>query len=852
MNNMLIFFLFLLRLNNIFCQSFCYIKGSNEFINIDVNNPLKVKIGPNEEYCFKYKLKDKKNKIALTFMNGISYTTEVLIYDSFEKIQYKENNYDNYNIKYNIGNESFKEIDVHNFEQFVYIIIRDSKYYFIDYILLYDSEIDLPLEPGVPLSVKNFMSNNEYNFYFSSSKDVTIILTSKIQGNKLMIIYKDNEQVLLLKDDNVIILKYESSLNQKYKVTIKNEAKNDQDFNIIFYENVDEFQDLKLEQNYKFYYLNFKEENSERPKFYFSFDITDLKDINSINFKFDYNVKKNKNYINIYTKIKQSDKILSSKDFKVDNFSTNELNFEYDLYSDEYLKYYFNAAEYTQYKFKYILIKIEINPYIYTIPKSFNISIGKELEHKDLTNENYMQINTISESYIPTYLQLSLNQSSKYLLNIPCKDEIMLIKGNLLNENLLNKKNIIKEQTDLYEIENLSELSIRIFGYESNNILNIQKYPDNLIIFNEKERTDKVYSHKFEENECKSGKMHYLIYKYNIYETNSIIKYWMIDDEAQMNVYYKNNTNFYDNNFFPNSNNKYELEKETEFIANTNIDIFGIICSKPGTLYIRPTKKKFQQTTHELKINTISKITIVKKKEIIQPIYPIKNSPKKIYFSLLSLKGKKINLKPDTDGLFENTIIDNTKLFKLEIDIKKFKMDQMAIALSLDESTDIEVTQTTDLEIHQYQNIKNDDKKVEINKNNFVIFLENSVKALKIKFNKIDNVEVAYGIVKLATDDIKYIPLAFNFNETNKETMKTSIELNNLNNITKDNYKPFTAFIFSVRSNSIIDKYNIEIDIIRNTTIIFMMNVILVTSLIISFVLAILFLIYLFNLKKLK
>jgi hypothetical protein len=218
----------------------------------------------------------------------------------------------------------------------------------------------------------------------------------------------------------------------------------------------------------------------------------------------------------------------------------------------------------------------------------------------------------------------------------------------------------------------------------------------------------------------------------------------------------------------------------------------------------------------------------------------------------LSLKGKKINLKPDTDGLFENTIIDNTKLFKLEIDINKFKMDQMAIALSLDESTDIEVTQTTDLEIHQYQNIKNDDKKVEINKNNFVVFLDNSVKALKIKFNKIDNVEVAYGIVKLATDDIKYIPLAFNFNETNKETMKTSIELNNLNNITKDNYKPFTAFIFSVRSNSIIDKYNIEIDIIKNTTIIFMMNVILVTSLIISFVLAILFLIYLFNLKKLK
>ena len=96
--------------------------------------------------------------------------------------------------------------------------------------------------------------------------------------------------------------------------------------------------------------------------------------------------------------------------------------------------------------------------------------------------------------------------------------------------------------------------------------------------------------------------MKYIIYKFDInnylYEKNILSKYWTTDNQAEMNIYYKNNTDFEKNTIFPSSN--HEIPKETIFLSNSHVDIFTIKCIKPGILYIRPIKKTFKELTHEI------------------------------------------------------------------------------------------------------------------------------------------------------------------------------------------------------------------------------------------------------------
>ena len=854
MNNFsfLLIFITLLSIKNIFCDSLCHQKSRSEFMNIEINSPQKVSVGPNEEYCLKYKLTNKKDKIGLTFINSNYYLGEVLIYDSHDKIKKDESGYVYYIEKYTIGKKFLKEINVRNFNDYIYIIIKElKKYYFTDYFILYDSEVEIPLVQGVPLTIKNFMSNNQYIISFSSSKNVAIVYTSKNKGNKLINIDIDGKNEYSSKDENDILLNYESaSSNIIYKITIKSlVSTGNQEFNIIYYEDIDKYKKLAKNENIEIIYLT-SDSFIKNQNFYFYVDISNFNNINSINFKLDFMAKTNK-YIDISTNIRKSSSELSGDDFNKYNFLKNELKYEYDLYSDEYIKFYFDSKDINE-KYKYVLVKVEILKLKYNIPKKFIISIGNQLEKIDLTNDNYNQVKTESKSYIPTYLQLSLDKSSKYLFIAPYEDNILLIKGNILNQNGVLSKDILNYSTDLYVIDGLSDISIRIFGYQSNNAFNIQKYdPEQVTIIDEKDRTESVFSYKFNEEQCKPEKINYIIFKYDIFEysngVNSIKKYWTTDDITKMNIYYKNNTNIYNNNIFPSS--EFKIEKDTEFVSNSHIDIFTINCSQATTLYIRPIKKKFTETTHEINYNNISTINIKSQKEIIQLMYPIKNRPKNIYFSLLLLEGKKVNLTPDTPGLFESVTIENQHLFTLKIETKKFKMDQMGIIVTSDGDINAEITETTDHEIHQYQNISKETKNADVDKNNFIIFLDSDVRKISVKFNKLENIEVCYGIVKLPTDNINYLPLAFNFNGTKQEKIQNNIELDNIYFKKNDKHKPFQAFIFSVKSNSIINKYNIEI-YISYTLPYYKLNIILITSLIISLIIAILLCIYLYRSKK--
>ena len=158
MKNIKLFFIFIILINS----SFSLLCIDSIFDSIFINTPRSFKVQPTKEICYKYKLSKNKNKISLGFSLAKSYTAEVIIYRSKYEMEMKNGNYINYKEKYLIVDYTFKEIDVKDFYDYVYIIIRDKKdYFFNDNIILYDSEIPILLENNKPIEIKNFMSNKK-------------------------------------------------------------------------------------------------------------------------------------------------------------------------------------------------------------------------------------------------------------------------------------------------------------------------------------------------------------------------------------------------------------------------------------------------------------------------------------------------------------------------------------------------------------------------------------------------------------------------------------------------------------------------------------------------------------------
>ena len=858
-------FFFILTLIHLSISSWCNDFSFANFEDIDINKLIKISVGPKNETCFKYKLYNNKSKISLTFMNGYLRTGEVLIYDSLDKIKKSKSEFIDYKIKYIIADEIFKEIDIKNYIDYVYIIIRDSKnYYFNDYIILYDSERKINLEEGIPLTINNFMSNGNYIFTFKSNKNVDIVYTAKNKGHKIFNIDINDNHYKTLNDIDDIIIKYENNLiENEYKITISNETNNNEnnnEFSLIYYENLNEFKKINKNDKLEIYYLI----NNNIQSFYFYIDISDYKNTASVNYKLDYlNKDKSTQYINISSKIVSDNNKLKSDDF--DKNFNNELDYTYDIGSDIYLKTFFTTKNKNE-KYKYILIKISINySKYYYHSKSFFISIGNEVNNIEIQDKQYQQLEIKSESYIPTYTKLLFNKEYKYLLNIPYDNEILLINGDILNEQEKLNDNYINNSTDLLIIDKIEEITVRLFGYQNSITLNIEKYDANdVIIINQNIKAEEVFKHSYTEEEC-TYKMKYIIFLYdiNVYLDGfyKSLKYWTSDEKADMNIYYKNSTNFEDNTIFPSS--KYEMEKEKTFLSETHIDIYSIKCNSPGTLYIRPFKKKFEYKTTEITQNSKSIIKLTSQTEIIQLSCPIKNPPSKIYFSLL-LMGKELNIAPDTPGLFKEKKLGEEKFFPLEIDTKKYRMDEMAIKITSNDNPQIEIIETTNFELSQYQEITTENKTVNIEKNNFVIFLDERTEALILVFNKnsYEEMNANYGIVRLATNKKEYIPTADKFKDEvieekiiNKKTIEFNISYFN-NDDNNKTYKPYQAFIFSIKSNKTVQNFAIKYKIIKTKKeekeekkekkyriLTFVSNGI-------SFIIAVIFFIFIFKLNK--
>ena len=833
MKNIKIFFIILLTIKS----SFSLLCKESTFDPIFPNNPKNFQVGPLKEVCLKYKLSDKKNAISLIFSVGKSYTAEVVIYKSPSLILMNDGNYYNYEEKYFIIENTFKEINVKDFYDYVYIIIRDSKnYFFYDNIILYDSELPIILEPNIPINLKYFMKNNKYSFHFSSNKNIQLVYSTKIQSQKLLTVEYDGNKIMEQKldnNDNIINIKNENLSYKLLKIIVENTDNNEnsQEFSLVLYEKEEnEFIEILEEKLIKINYIK----NNLVQNFYFFSNISKYEKSSSINFKLDYNTKSIK-YINIISDIIYSNITLNSEDFIKLIPSENKIEYSYDLNSDDNIKFFFNDKE-KNYPYKYFIIKIEIKNYgIYFNPRYFTISLSKQSEEINLKNIKDYQTNIVninSNMKVPNYYKLNLKEDSKYIFSSQNQDYMTLIKGDLLIQSSINK-NYIDNEKDIIIISGTSELTMQISDIELNKEkIYIEKIKSEDVTIIENERTDGIIKITMTEEYCKdyANKKKFLIGNYDKdkYENKAIntVKYWKSEDGGDIELYYKNDLSIDKTSLFP-SDQKYQKLPFTAFILDTNIDLFTFKCSKPGTLLIKPLMKSFIEKTHMITQNSINFISLNSKEEILQLTSPLKLAPNSDQYLYLSIQAVQENneviIKPDTNGVFEEGKIKGNEIFVQKIDINKYKSDELAIKIISDGTADIEVIEIIHYDFSEYFKIDNE-KKNKVNKNNFVKFVNKDTKSLKINIDGLNQVPVYYSIVKLAINDINYIPLVYNFKNVDiihkNLSQNDLIEMDNKFFEKEDEIKKYVAFVFSIKNSNIKYEYNVQIKEITDSFII--------------------------------
>ena len=298
----------ILNLINSYFALFCYNTAENDYKLIKANNPFQIKTNPENEVCLKYEFgSNDKKSISLSFLKANSYTVQVLIYDSYESIKVKDGEYEGSIEKYFIALDKFKEIDVSKINNNnIFIIIRETQfYYYLDYCELYDSQQPIVMKENTPITINNFMSNKEYKFIFESKTYVTISYSTRIKNKKNIIITRDGEIENEQMDDKDFLhdsTPKQLNLNSKYQITIQlvseiSETHEEEQFSIIYYENMKQYNEIKKNDNKKINYLS---NNDKLQIFYFYIDTKNNSNSDTINFKLDYNDKKNK-YIYIYT-----------------------------------------------------------------------------------------------------------------------------------------------------------------------------------------------------------------------------------------------------------------------------------------------------------------------------------------------------------------------------------------------------------------------------------------------------------------------------------------------------------------------------------------------------------------------
>ena len=806
------------------------------FDDLQENVHQEFQVSPGNEMCLRYLLSDQKSKISLMFFGSNSPSSEVVIYKSPSDIRLKDDSYEGYEERFLIDENEFKEIDVSDYDEYAYIIIRDTKDEDTNRgtFILYDSEMPIPLIKGQPLNMKRFMEGKSYEFTYTSSNNLTFVFSTKVKSKKYVTVKYGGETKVdkkLYDTDEILYLINPDSTVKDLDVVVEEiePGKENEDFSVVLYENgPNEFIEIVQNEEKTINYLNL-DKKGEKQSFFFYYSLNDQYESNTINFKLDP-LASEKKYINISAGIYHSSKSLNKQEMEFNfHFDKNDLPIEYDRDSNIFKRIYFKDEE-KSFKYRYVFFKVEIsNLNEYFGSKDFIITIGDELEVIDLRSVDFYKAEIIDfeiEALFPKYYQLLLDPNERYIFTSPVPECSMFLEGDLLIKNETNhtlsvNHNYQDDPDELFGLWDYSNFTIRIFGEELiRKKIYIEKFKADEVLINEVTRNDYPLDIELTQEDCRLGKRKYVVGIFNktLYPKEDeivITKFWTILKEGEMTLYYRDNILLEGDSLFP-IDKEYEVEKDKTFALDNYIDFFTITCTKPGIFSLRSLHKEYSETTITINQNSID-VTSIEGNEttVILLSAPIKPPTEYLYFSLLSVEGEPITIEPDTPGMFNTTTIKGDQLFTLKIKLADFKVDELAVRVNSTERAVIEFLEVIRYNFTEYTVIESDGKTT-LKSNHFIRFYDKNIDQIKVKvsFNDLNLVPVSYGFVRLSTDDTNYLPLASQFQEEYNITRKNL--LNNEEIIVKNPFKDvkdnkkYLAFIFSIQRYE-SHEYSIEI-----------------------------------------
>ena len=806
------------------------------FDDLQENVHQEFQVSPGNEMCLRYLLSDQKSKISLMFFGSNSPSSEVVIYKSPSDIRLKDDSYEGYEERFLIDENEFKEIDVSDYDEYAYIIIRDTKDEDTNRgtFILYDSEMPIPLIKGQPLNMKRFMEGKSYEFTYTSSNNLTFVFSTKVKSKKYVTIKYGGETKVdkkLYETDEILYLINLDSTVKDLDVVVEEiePGKENEDFSVVLYENgPNEFIEIVQNEEKTINYLNL-DKKGEKQSFFFYYSLNDQYESNTINFKLDP-LASEKKYINISAGVYHSAKSLNKQEMEFNfHFDKNDLPIEYDRDSNIFKRIYFKDEE-KSFKYRYVFFKVEIsNLNEYFGSKDFIITIGDELEVIDLRSVDFYKAEIIDfeiEALFPKYYQLLLDPNERYIFTSPVPECSMFLEGDLLIKNETNhtlsvNHNYQDDPDELFGLWDYSNFTIRIFGEELiRKKIYIEKFKADEVLINEVMRNDYPLDIELTQEDCRLGKRKYVVGIFNktLYPKEDeivITKFWTILKEGEMTLYYRDNILLEGDSLFP-IDKEYEVEKDKTFALDNYIDFFTITCTKPGIFSLRSLHKEYSETTITINQNSID-VTSIEGNEttVILLSAPIKLPTEYLYFSLLSVEGEPITIEPDTPGMFNTTTIKGDQLFTLKIKLADFKVDELAVRVNSTERAVIEFLEVIRYNFTEYTVIESDGKTT-LKSNHFIRFYDKNIDQIKVKvsFNDLNLVPVSYGFVRLSTDDTNYLPLASQFQEEYNITRKNL--LNNEEIIVKNPFKDvkdnkkYLAFIFSIQRYE-SHEYSIEI-----------------------------------------
>ena len=827
---------FLFSLFLILSFAISMLNSSQEFKEIESMKAAEFKINTKETAYFKYKLNGKEAPIGLKFILANLYTVNVLVYKTYE-----DENKNELFEEYQLAHNQFKEINVKNFDEYVYIVIKMTNiyYYYQDYLMIYDCNKPIELKANEVLTINNFLSNNKYIINFPvTDKDLVVYYnTQNSEDNERIITIEQGEKIYIDQGNNSY---YKQSINIETNdtliITIENrinEVDNDNinpEFSIIVYENENNynFNNIIQEETKKISYIF----NDEPQIFYFYANITSYELPSTLNFKLNYNYFNTKN-IKIKSSILELNEEINQEYLENNIPKENLLKSSYDDESDEYYRIYFNKQNSAN-KYSYILVSLEINDAtFYRGSRALEISLSNSPDIHNFENipaNELQKIEVKSRNYVPYYLKLKLEPNEKYVLTSKNQFITKFIKGDLLQEDNINK-NYLENSNELIVLSNIEELTIKIFGSGKNVIFNIEKMNISEFEYRENERNNnEIYEFNMEK-----GQIKYILGTFNVdeYAFGELkVNYYGTIESGDFELYYRNNISDNEVGSIFSMDDKYSQKFYEIFTLKTNLDLFVVKCKESGTMSLRPQYKTFNLTTHLIKENSFNEINIHELSEVVQLSAPIAKSTNSetLYFSVHFINNDKllnsdnetayVIISPDTPGVFDEGKIQINEIFKTSINLKKYAQDQLAFYVTTNVySILIEVTETIKDKYTSYTEIQEGENKG-INANNVIwqIDLYNQSAYINITVENLQNEEISLGIIQTSEDDINYIATADKYPNSIKKKITKPMESFYLKNEYYNNQtneiENYLYFIMSILGNKDNLNYNLNIQFI--------------------------------------